>query len=134
MIDAAFMQFYLSMESLLESYKENQAIKNGLEYYGEFFAVDLQIVVKHVYSARNIFFGHAQPHYLKGLLDSDTAFNIAKQTLVARWIARTLLSLELKRPLTLREMRLYPKPNYSVCFYGLPEELLNEFKLPKLRE
>jgi hypothetical protein len=130
LIDAAFMQFYLSMESLLESHEKDKAIQNGELLYGDKFTEEIKKIVQHVYLARHRFFGHAHPKYLKGLLDADTAFNIAKQSLVARWTARSLLSFELNRPLVVREMRLYPLPNYSVCFFGTSEELTNEFKLP----
>lgn len=68
--------------------------------------------------ARHRFFGHAHPKYLKGLLDTDTAFDIAKYALVARWAARILIELELKRPILKREIRLYPGPEQSVAFSG----------------
>jgi hypothetical protein len=130
LIDAAFMQFYLSMESLLESHEKDKAIINGERLYGGKFTGDIKKVVEHVYLARHRFFGHAHPKYIKGLLDTETAFDIAKQCLVARWVARALLSLELNRPLVVREMRLFHLPNYSVCFFGSSEELRNDFKLP----
>lgn len=130
LIDAAFMQFYLALEALLENHKMENALCRGGELYGERFNADFEALVKHVYLARHRFFGHAHPKFLKGLLDTETAFQIAKQTLVARWTARGVLALELNRPLVTREMRLYPKPNYSVCFYGNPVSLNSEFCLP----
>jgi hypothetical protein len=130
LIDAAFMQFYLALEALLENHERERALNKGKELYGERFTADFEALVKHVYLARHRFFGHAHPKFLKGLLDAETAFQIAKQTLVARWTARAVLALELDRPLVTREMRLYPKPNYSVCFYGDPKTLDGEFCLP----
>ena len=84
-----------------------------------------------MYVGRHRFFGHAHPKYLMGLLDTDTAFDIAKQTLVARWCARRVLELELERPLAKREMRLYSTPNHSVAFFGDAKSLHSEFALPK---
>ena len=130
LVDAAFMQFYLALEALLESHEKEKAHSRGIELYGVRFNKNFVALVKHVYLARHRFFGHAHPKFLKGLLDADTAFQIAKQTLVARWTARGVLALELNRPLVTREMRLYPKPNYSVCFYGDPISLEGEFCLP----
>lgn len=130
LIDAAFMQFYLAMEALLENHEKEKAISRGRNLYGQRFSAGFEELVMHVYLARHRFFGHAHPKFLKGLLDSETAFQIAKQTLVARWTARGILALELNRPLVTREMRLYPKPNYSVCFYGDPVSLDGEFCLP----
>lgn len=130
LIDAAFMQFYLALEALLENHEREKALNKGKELYGERFTSDFEVLVKHVYLARHRFFGHAHPKFLRGLLDADTAFQIAKQTLVARWTARAVLALELDRPLVTREMRLYPKPNYSVGFNGDPNTLEGEFCLP----
>jgi len=130
LIDAAFMQFYLSLESLLENHEREKALNRGKELYRERFNANFEALVRHVYLARHRFFGHAHPKFLKGLLDAETAFQIAKQTLVARWTARAVLALELNRPLVIREMRLYPKPNYSVCFTGDPMTLEGEFCLP----
>lgn len=130
LIDAAFMQFYLALEALLENHEKEKAISRGKELYGERFTADFEALVKHIYLARHRFFGHAHPKFLKGLLDAETAFQIAKQTLVARWTARGVLALELNRPLVTREMVLYPKPNYSISFNGDPETLVGEFCLP----
>ncbi len=130
LIDAAFMQFYLALEALLESHEKEKALSRGRALYGARFNADFEALVNHVYLARHRFFGHAHPKFLKGHLDTETAFQIAKQTLVVRWTARGVLALELNRPLVTREMRLYPKPNYSVCFYGAPISLEGEFCLP----
>jgi hypothetical protein len=130
LIDAAFMQFYLSVEATLECHEKNEALKQGEALFGGHFDENLQKIVSHVYIARHRFFGHAHPKYIKGLLDTDTAFDIAKQVLVVRWAARRLLELELKRPLVKREMRLYPTPVQSVMFSGDANSLDNEFALP----
>ena len=131
LIDAAYMQFYLSIEATLEQHEEKKAVQSGQSLFGTDFDSGLQKIVSHVYFGRHRFFGHAHPKYLKGLLDSNTAFDIAKQTLVARWCARRLLELELKRPLAKREIRLYPNPGRSVTFTGDAESLGGEFALPK---
>jgi len=130
LVDAAFMQFYLSIEATLERHERGEAIQHGQALFGSGFDDNLSRIVTHVYIARHRFFGHAHPKYLKGLLDTDTAFDIAKQTLVARWCARRLLELELNRPLVKREMRLYPGPRQSVAFFGDAGSLQTEFALP----
>lgn len=131
LIDAAFMQFYLTVEAILESYKSTEAGINGRKIFGTDYDDNLAKIVQHVYLARHRFFGHAHPKILQGLLDSETAFNIAKQTLVARWCARALISLELKQPLTKRDMRLYyGRSRGSVGFSGDAHQLMADFSLP----
>lgn len=130
LIDAAFMQFYLSLEALLGAHEKKKAVENGKSKYGTQFIMDYEKLVTHVYLARHRFFGHAHPEFRKGLSDSETAFQIAKQTLVARWVARTVMALEVKRPLVIREMRLYPNSKNSVYFNGSVDLLENEFELP----
>lgn len=130
LVDAAFMQFYLATEAILERHERTEALQEGARLLGDEFDENLRKIVSHVYTARHRFFGHAHPRYLKGLLDTDTAFDIAKQTLVARWCARRLLELELKRSLAKREMRLYARPQQSVAFYGDASSLQSEFTLP----
>jgi hypothetical protein len=130
LVDAAFMQFYLATEAILERHEKTEALQAGSRLLGGEFDENLRKIVSHVYIARHRFFGHAHPKYLKGLLDTDAAFDIAKQTLVARWCARRLLELELKRSLVKREMRLYAGPQQSVAFYGNASSLQFEFALP----
>lgn len=131
LIDAAFMQFYLATEAVLERHERGEALQQGPLLFEAEFDENLRKIVSHVYIARHRFFGHAHPKYLKGLLDTDTAFDIGKQALVARWCARRLLELELKRPLVKREMRLYPGPRQSVAFFGDAALLQSEFALPR---
>ena len=130
LIDAAFIQFYLSVEAALESHEKDIALEKGIELFGEKFDDNLKKIVSHIYIARHRFFGHAHPKYLKGILDTDTAFDIAKQTLVVRWAAKRLLELQLKRPMVKREMRLYPTQMQSVMFSGCANSLDDEFALP----
>jgi hypothetical protein len=107
LLDAAFMQFYLAIECVLDAHEKSRAQSNGDELFPSKFTGDLRNVVGHVYIARHRFFGHGHPNQQKAHSDSDIAFAIAKQTLVARWCARTLISLELDRELVTRETRLY---------------------------
>ncbi len=130
LIDAAFTQFYLSVEATLECHEKDEALKHGEAFFSKQFDENLKKIVSHVYIARHRFFGHAHPKYQRGLLDTDTAFDIAKQALVARWTARRLLELELRRPLVKREMRLYPGPGQSIEFTGDANSLSNDFALP----
>lgn len=131
LIDAAFLQFYLCIEALLESHKKEKAVENGQRHYGGRFDDQYQRIVRHVFVARQRFFGHANPKVLGGMLDTETAFDIAKQVLVARWGARALMELELARPLLKREVRLYPMPNRSLAFTGDVSSLENDFALPE---
>ncbi len=57
-------------------------------------------------------------------------FNILKQALVARWCARSLIELEVKRPLVKREMRFYFGQK-SYYFNGDVNSLSGEFALPE---
>ena len=129
-VDAAFMQFYLAVEAILGKHKLGEAKARGQKLYGADFNDNLEKIVTHVYKARHLFFGHTHPKYMKGMLDTDTGFDIAKQTLVSRWCARKLIELELKRPLASREMRFYPNPQHSVEFRGDASELEDKFALP----
>jgi hypothetical protein len=90
LIDAAFTQFYLSIEAALECHERDEALTQGARFFREQFDENFGKIVSHVYLARHRFFGHAHPKYRKGLLDTETAFDIAKQALVARWTARRL--------------------------------------------
>jgi hypothetical protein len=130
LIDGAFMQFYLATESLLEKQERGKAIENGRKLYGSEFSLNLERIVGHVYLARHRFFGHAHPEYLKGIFDPQIAFDIAKQVLVAKWCARYILGLELKTPLVIREMYLYPSDTTSIQFNGQTELLDTIFALP----
>ncbi len=131
LIDAAFMQFYLACESLLEKHERNAACSSGRELYGTSFDDALHDIVDHVYKARSRFFGHAHPKVVTGLIDPDHAFDVAKQVLVARYCARRLLSLELKRELVIREMRLSVDDTSSIEFLGDPIALTTTFSLPR---
>jgi hypothetical protein len=123
-IDAAFMQFYLTIESVLRSHTRSRALANGPDLFGAHFSEDLKKISSHVFEARNRFFGHVNT------LPVKNSFDVAKQTLVARWLARRLIELEIGRPLVKREMRLYPLPNSSIEFRGNAEQLETDFRLP----
>jgi hypothetical protein len=129
LIDAAFMQFYLAIEALLEAHEKEKAVESGTRLYGSLFTSALASIVEHVYLARHRFYGHAHPKFLKGILDSEAAYSIAKQALVAKWCARQLFSLELKRPLVVRETRLHTGLS-SIEFSGDVSSLATDFKLP----
>jgi len=130
LVEAAFMQFYLSIEAILGTQNKADACERAVTNHS---SVPSKIV-EHVYLARHRFFGHAHPRndaYVEAGNDPVTAFEIAKQVLVARWCARALISSELKEDLLSREMRLYPNlvPG-SVAFNGRVESL-TEFALPE---
>jgi hypothetical protein len=129
LIDAAFTQFYLPIEATLECHERDEALTQGARFFREQFDENLGKIVSHVYLARHRFFGHAHPKYRRGLLDTKTAFDIAKHWL-PDWTARRLLELALARPLVKREMRLYPGPGRSLGFSGDASSLGEDFALP----
>lgn len=130
LLEAAFMQFYLSIEAILESYKPQAAIAKAKRTYGSRFTADLEAALYRVFDVRNNYIGHASGARRRGTLKPHETFAVAAQTLVARWVGRTLIELELRAPLLHREMRLYPSYNSSICFTGSTEQLTNEFALP----
>ncbi|MBW9068291.1 hypothetical protein [Agrobacterium pusense] len=130
LIDASFMQFYLSVETILEAHEAKIAVDNGLKLYGVKFSSEMAAIVSHVYRARHRFFGHAHVKWQKGQLDKNISFEIAKQSLVARWCARSLMELEIGGNLVHREMRLYSSLGRSIEFNGGVDLLLTEFQLP----
>jgi hypothetical protein len=129
-LDAAFMQFYLAMETILEAHDKNEGIKNGTSLYGAAFNNNTQAIVSHVYVARHRFFGHAHHKWRKGLSDPKVAFQIAKQVLVARWCARKLIALGLGRDLVHRETRFASGLGNSIEFRGDAAALQTEFAMP----
>lgn len=131
LIDAAFMQFYLASECLLERHERNAALANGIDLYGTRFDDIVKAIVAHVYIARHRFYGHAHPKVVTGLFDPDHAFHVAKQVLVARYCARRLLAMEVNRDLVIREMRLYADDTSSIEFSGNLNELTTTFALPE---
>ena len=130
LLDASFMQFYLSIECVLEAHDKSKAVRNGVSFFGPRFDTSLKEIVDHVYVARHRFFGHGHPKSQDAFSNPATAFAIAKQTLVARWCARSLIGLELKRQLVRREMRLFPDVRTSISFDGDAKSLRGEFALP----
>ncbi len=130
LIDAAYMQFYLATEAILEAYVDGKAIEKGTRMYGSRFNENIQAAVKRVFLVRNNYFGHAGKVRRSGQLSNDAMFAIAKQTLVARWCARALIELEVAADIVHREMRLYPGHGQSFAFYGDANQLDAEFALP----
>lgn len=131
LIDASFMQFYLAIECLLEQHELKRALESGRSLYGASFDETIEAVVRHVYLARHRFFGHGHPRFLDGLSRPETAFAIAKQSLVARWCARKLLGFHVGRDLVKREMILFPGIGSSVAFRGDVSQLSSDFALPE---
>lgn len=131
LIDSAFMQFYLCIESLLEANDGHTAARTALT---KSTTPKIDELVKHVFLARHRFYGHAHPNS-KVVLDASTneamAFEIQKQVLVAKWVARDLLASITGLPLSNREMRLYPSPTTSYSFAGNVDELKDIFALPR---
>lgn len=131
LIDAAFMQFYQACEILCgNNYKLTEA-KKYIARLGYPDALDLQVVAHHVWQVRHGYFGHGNANNLlyssPNLLDT---FNVAKQVLVARWLARRLADGGSPSGAVLcREMRLYHAGS-SEAFCGTVAELETTFRLP----
>jgi hypothetical protein len=126
LIDAAFMQFYLALEVLLGTEKPAEA----MQYFAKSFSLPesicVQRVIHQVYAVRGRYFGHANAAPAQ---TAQQAFDVAKQVLVARWLARRLIDLHAGRQETLaREMRLY-RGYGSVEFRGTEVELRTDFRL-----
>lgn len=130
LLDAAYMQFYLSIEAILEAYKSEKAIEKGKRQYGVLFNDDIVAAVKRVFVVRNDYFGHAGTARRSGERTQEDIFAIAKQTLVARWCARSLIQLEVGANLVHREMRFYPSYNRSMAYDGNAALLSTDFALP----
>jgi hypothetical protein len=127
LLDGAFMQFYLAVETILESHKKREATSNGKSFFGDRFDDNLEKIVDHVYKARHLYYGHSNNVAEKG----EHAFQIAKHTLVARWCARKLIGLETGVDLVIREMSLYNGVE-GFRFLGIHEHL-GEDSLPDLK-
>ena len=130
LIDGAFMQFYLVIETILRDHSLENAVANGTNWYKERFTDDLKRVTQHVFTARHRFFGHAHPKFFDKEYKPEIYFNILRQVLVARWCARSLIELEVKRPLVKREMRFYFGQK-SYYFNGDVNSRSGEFALPE---
>lgn len=129
LIDGAFMQFYQSIEVILEKHKKELALEQGIKKFSEKFDKKLY---GHVYDVRNTFFAHSKASTMaikRAYKSYEDSFEIAKQVLVARWAARNLISLSLDEELLQREMRLYTTEKNSICFRGDSDQLDNEFSI-----
>ncbi|PPK72133.1 hypothetical protein B0F88_105245 [Methylobacter tundripaludum] len=127
LIDAAFMQFYQACEVLCgENYILSNVKKHiAVNYPSE--ARDLQLIAHHVWQIRHNYFGHGNVNNnITNLVSLDDTFNAAKQVLVARWLCKRLLDLDMNANPLVREMTLYHNYN-SVYFSGSIEHLISEF-------
>ena len=118
-LDGAFMSFYLAVEKLIRTHKENNVGSNGLKHFGTRFTDDDGAIISHLMRVRNSFFAHSAS---RSNHESLPAIVLGRQVLVARWAARRLIELELNRTLLHREVRLY-SANTSHEFRGDPTQL-----------
>jgi hypothetical protein len=126
LIDAAFMQFYLAAEVLLGTEVSRDASRAFARRFSVPDAIAVQRSIYQVYGVRGRYFGHAKALAAQTAQES---FDIAKQVLVARWLARHLIDLHAGRQDSLtREMRLY-RGLQSFEFRGTEAELRNSFML-----
>jgi hypothetical protein len=130
LLDAAFMQFYQGCETLLlQAQREtvNDANKRIAANPLVSNPMDLQVIVAHVWKARHNYFGHRSGTTLQ---TSDEVFQVAKQVLVARWLCRLMIDLQIGPTTFLcREMRFYHRDT-SEGYMGTLAELETTFRLP----
>ncbi|MFV8248091.1 hypothetical protein [Bdellovibrio bacteriovorus] len=134
LIDAAFMQFYLCVEAILEASGEGEAIKNSRKMFKEPVSEEL---IKDLYRVRSQFFGHVdptKPEIIRALDDEVTSFEIQKQVLVAKWLARDLLCRITGCLSNNRKTRLYSDLGESVDFSGDISLLQSDFKPPSSKK
>jgi hypothetical protein len=129
LIDAAYMQFYLAVEAILEAYTDQKAVEKGKRLYATKFTPNIEAAVVRVFAVRNSYFGHAGAARRRGMLTDASTFAVAAQTLVARWCARSLIELEVGNLLVHREMRFYSGNTQSVTFDGDAAQLDTELAL-----
>ena len=133
-IDAAFMQFYLGIETFTEysGFTLNK-IKRKLDSQNIKYTDDDITIIEHIYSVRNNYYAHPSTrtkssNIAKAMKDDNFAFQIAKQVLIARFILKRLISLSTNTTLPIREMFLYFR-GVSYSFNGDTKLLLNDFRL-----
>ncbi|HFD8270877.1 TPA: hypothetical protein ACF6GP_000793 [Legionella pneumophila] len=130
-LESAFNQFYLAIESLTQKTKGDEAQTEIMKLFND---KNMAKIVSHVYIVRGMYFMHSNSKSeitQDAIISHDISTQIAKQTLVARWCARHLLSLYLDATLINREMRLYLNSTESIAFNGNASQLESEFKIPK---
>jgi hypothetical protein len=128
LIDAAYMQFYQGIESLLGTSACDKAKKR----IARTNVIDprlAQIVCHQVFNVRHKYFGHGDEPDFHDISDRvpEEAVRLAKQSLVARWLCRVLIDSESQSQLPFfREMRIYGAQG-SDEFRGIQDELKSRF-------
>lgn len=126
LIDAAFMQFYQACEVLAGRNWKLAQVKQWLADNSPANDQALQVTVDHVWYVRHNFFGHAGQNWRTS---SYSVYQIAKQVLVARWLARRLIEARVgSSDVLCREVRLYDGAR-SDEFRGTLQELETSFKI-----
>jgi hypothetical protein len=128
LIDAAYMQFYQGVESLLGTGVCDKA-KRIIARTNVIDPRLAQIVCHQVFNVRHKYFGHGDEpdfHDNSSRGPEDSA-RLAKQSLVARWLCRVLIDSESQSRLPfLREMRIYGVLG-SDEFQGTQDDLKSRF-------
>jgi hypothetical protein len=128
LIDAAYMQFYQGIESFL-GVRQCEEAKKSIAQSKVLDPRSVQIVCHQVFNVRHKYFGHGDESFYHDLSDRGPgeATQLAKQSLVVRWLCRVLIDSESQSRLPfLREMRIYGAQG-SDEFLGTQEELASSF-------
>jgi hypothetical protein len=125
LVDAAFMQFYQGCELLCESHRVDVAKRNFAMRHPGVVTKNTQIIIDHVWTVRNKYFGH---HDLKHIAKYGDTYQVGKQVLVARWLCRLLIDDRIGVSALCREMRFYHGQT-SEEFRGTVTELETTFKI-----
>lgn len=131
LIDAAYIQFCQGCEAVCSCNDGNvSTICRYIAHVAPLDCEDLQIIAHHVWQVRNKYYGHGDiRHNLKAINDYESAYNITKQVLVARYLCKRLIDLgSPSGKFLVREMRFYPEYG-SEMYRGTVEELGKEFRV-----
>jgi len=128
LIDAAYMQFYQSIEALTGACALDDA-KKAIAALGLNDSATLQAICHQVFLVRHKYFGHGNETDFHEIADQGMAeaTRVARQVLVARWLCKTLIDAQSPSKVSLvREMRIYG-PEGSSEFRGQIAELEGMF-------
>lgn len=130
LIDAAYIQFCQGCEAVCKTSGNLNEVCRWIALKVPDDSRDLQIIAHHVWQVRNKYYGHGDvDHNLKAITDPLAAYQATKQILVARYLCKRLIDMEVPSHQSLiREMRIYPSVS-SEMYCGTVEELSTSFRV-----
>jgi hypothetical protein len=131
LLDAAFMQFYLTAEALLGSEKSSEAAKSFAKRFQTANAVAVQRCIYQVYGFGDVTSGTPRPRPLKQRRSHSTSPSRCSSLAGWRDISSTYPPAD--RSSVVREMRLHRELT-SVEFRGTERELRSGFVLPGIAD